>query len=129
MRKHILTERGEFEVDSPDGLRLTAADLARTTGWTQKPEGLCLGDICVPRSGGPVEGRIDVAAFWGELGQPAISDDAGEVWVLGAGAMGRRDSLASLEAPDFELPDLAGVPHRLSTLRGKKVLLATWASW
>jgi hypothetical protein len=129
MRKHVLTEHGEFEVDSPDGLRLTAADLARTTGWMLKPEGLCLGDICVPRSGGLVEGRIDVASFWNELGQPVISDDAGGVWALGAGATARRDALASLEAPDFELPDLAGVPHRLSSLRGKKVFLATWASW
>jgi peroxiredoxin len=34
-----------------------------------------------------------------------------------------------LTAPDFTLPDLAGKPHTLSHLRGKKVLLVTWASW
>ncbi|NDG42002.1 MAG: TlpA family protein disulfide reductase, partial [Betaproteobacteria bacterium] len=38
-------------------------------------------------------------------------------------------ALSTLEAPDFELPDLAGQTHRLSDYRGKKVLLATWASW
>ena len=32
-------------------------------------------------------------------------------------------------APDFALPDLAGELHTLSEHRGKKVLLATWASW
>ena len=32
-------------------------------------------------------------------------------------------------APDFTLPDLAGTQHTLSSLRGRKVLLATWASW
>jgi peroxiredoxin len=32
-------------------------------------------------------------------------------------------------APDFTLPDLAGTPHTLSSLRGKQVFLCTWASW
>lgn len=41
----------------------------------------------------------------------------------------RRAALASLQAPDFELPDLDGKMHRLSDYRGKKVLLAAWASW
>jgi peroxiredoxin len=34
-----------------------------------------------------------------------------------------------LDAPDFTLPDLTGAEHALSEHRGKKVLLATWASW
>ena len=41
----------------------------------------------------------------------------------------RNATLAGLMAPDITLPDLAGVPHTLSALRGKKVLLTTWASW
>ncbi len=53
----------------------------------------------------------------------------GETWVLGAGAQQRNDALAGLTAPDFTLPDLAGTPHTLSALRGKKVFLCTWASW
>ena len=32
-------------------------------------------------------------------------------------------------APDFALPDLDGRVHRLSDFRGRKVFLATWASW
>ena len=37
--------------------------------------------------------------------------------------------LASLEAPDFTLPDLDGNLHSLSNYRGRKVLLATYGSW
>ena len=37
--------------------------------------------------------------------------------------------LEELEAPDFTLPDIDGTPRSLSELRGKKVFLATWASW
>ncbi len=32
-------------------------------------------------------------------------------------------------APDFQLNDLQGVPHRLSELRGKVVLVNFWATW
>ena len=34
-----------------------------------------------------------------------------------------------LRAPDFTLPDLAGEYHSFSAQRGKKVVLALWASW
>src|SRR5205807_1773078 len=74
-------------------------------------------------------GRVDVEAVWRKLGNPVLCDDAKEVWVLGAGAQARTAALAGLTAPDFTLPDLAGKPHRLADLRGRKVLLTTWASW
>jgi cytochrome oxidase Cu insertion factor (SCO1/SenC/PrrC family) len=48
---------------------------------------------------------------------------------LGAAASERARRLASLEAPDFTLPDVDGRPHTLSGFRGKKVLLVAWASW
>jgi peroxiredoxin len=37
--------------------------------------------------------------------------------------------LASLDAPDFTLPDLDGHLHSLAGHRGKKVLLVAYASW
>ena len=123
----VLSEQGELAVAATDGLWLSAEDAGRTTGWTLKPEGMCRDDLCVPM---PVrDGCIDVAAFWARLGQPVVHDAGGETWVLGVGAQQRNEALGGLVAPDFTLPDLAGVPHTLSTLRGKKVFLCTWASW
>lgn len=121
----ILTQTDEFAVDTVSGLQVTAADALKATGWALKPEGMCLDDLCVPMPS--VGGRIDLAAFWQKLGNPVVSE--GDVWSLGVGADARRDGLAGLDAPDFELQDLAGQTHRLSSLRGKKVFLSSWASW
>ena len=38
-------------------------------------------------------------------------------------------ALATAEAAELELPDLDGNVFKLSSLRGKKVLLVAWASW
>ena len=121
----ILTQTNEYTVDAAVGLQVTAADALAVTGWTLKPEGMCLDDLCVPMPS--VEGRIDLAAFWQKIGNPVVSE--GDVWSLGVGADAHRDGLAGLDAPDFELQDLAGQTHRLSSLRGKKVFLSSWASW
>ncbi len=126
----ILTESGEFTVDAANGLWLAAIDAARVTGWTLKPEGMCREDQCVPLPSTAVGAdRVDVEAFWRRLGNPVLCAVDRETWVLGAGAGDRNAALAGLMAPDFTLPDLAGRPRTLSDLRGKKVLLVTWASW
>ena len=49
--------------------------------------------------------------------------------MLGASAGDRASQLASMEAPDFTLPDLEGHLHSLRDQRGKKTLLIAWASW
>jgi hypothetical protein len=126
----VLTETDEFTVETANGLWLGAADAARVTGWTLKPEGMCRDDQCVPLpSTAVVADRVDVEAFWRRLGNPVLCADDRETWVLGAGAEERNAALAGLMAPDFTLPDLSGRPRTLSDLRGKKVLLVTWASW
>ncbi len=118
-----------------DALWLDAAAIEQATGWTWKREGLCRGDLCVPlppaAAAGEVvrDGRLDLAAMWRRSGQPVVHDGASRHWVLGTGATQRGAALATLQAPDFQLPDLAGRAHRLSHYRGRKVLLATWASW
>lgn len=122
----VLTETDEFALEA-DGLRLAPADVERITGWALKPEGMCRDELCVPWKSDA--GRIDLAAFWQHIGQPAVSAGDGSVWALGSGADQRSASLAGLEAPDFALPDLDGKLHRLSEHRGRKVLLTTWASW
>jgi hypothetical protein len=117
-----------------DELWMGAQDLEAATGWSMKPEGLCRGDVCLPvprdRAGDYVKGdMLNATAFWRRLQHPIARDTAGELWVLGTSAADRGSALKSLEAPDFALPDLAGAIGRLSEQRGKKVLLATWASW
>jgi hypothetical protein len=126
----VLTDWGAFTVSASDGLRVSPVDAETVTDWTLKPEGMCRDALCVPLAEDiRRDGNVDLAAFWRVLGHPVVSDHLGEVWVLGIAAASRTKALAGLEAPDFTLPDLAGVPHRLSQLRGKKVFLTTWASW
>jgi hypothetical protein len=126
----VLTDWGEFTVRASDGLRVSPGDAEAVSGWTLKPEGMCRDDLCVPLAEDVRrDGKVDLAAFWRVLGHPVVSDHAGTVWVLGSAAESRTRALAGLEAPDFTLPDLSGVPHRLSDLRGRKVFLTTWASW
>jgi hypothetical protein len=126
----ILTPTDEHKVKARDGLWMSAADAERATGWTLKPEGMCRDQLCVPLPATAVKGGdVDVAAFWTKLGGPVVGAENGEVWALGAPAVERNAALEGLEAPDFTLPDVDGTPRTLSQLRGKKVFLATWASW
>ena len=134
----LLTESGEHVVTgaeaSTQALWCSASDALQASGWAAKPEGLCKGQICVPLPAGRErefvgDGQINLTALWRHLGQPAVRSERGEVWVLSEGARVRQAALASLEAPDFALPDPTGRMHRLSDYRGKKVFLVTWASW
>ena len=133
----IYGERVTAAVDASEkrgALWLNAADLARVSGWTHKPEGFCKGDVCIPvpaaRKAEFVEGaRFNLAALAGLLGQPVVADDAHHAWSIGEAAAERRRKLTSLDAPDFSLPDLDGKMHSLKEHRGKKVFVVSWASW
>ncbi len=126
----ILTPTAEHTVAVRDGLWMSPADADRATGWTLKPEGMCRAEQCVPLPASALRpNEVDVAAFWSKLGGPVIASEQKDVWALGAPADERNAALAGLEAPDFTLPDVDGRQRRLSELRGKKVFLATWASW
>jgi hypothetical protein len=113
-------------------VRVAEADVERAFGWKLAPQGLCKGPVCVPvrdRVGLAAEGGIDLETLAETLGLPLALDREERAAALGASHAERRAALASLEAPDFELPDLAGRLHRLSDQRGKKVLLIAYASW
>jgi hypothetical protein len=134
----VLHEQSETACSSAraegEQLWIGVGEFERATGWSLKPEGFCRGDICVPVPAGRtaefVAGdAVNASAFWRRMNNPVVHDAVGEAWVLGPSATDRSTSLQSLEAPDFALPDLAGVERTLSEHRGKKVLLATWASW
>ena len=106
--------------------------LASATGWVLKPEGLCREAVCVPvRERAALVGPhgVDLAAFAAMLGRPLALDVEERAAALGTAAADRAGALASLEAPDFALPDLAGRLHTLSEHRGKKALLIAYASW
>ena len=126
----VLTPTDALDVKARDGLWMAAEDAERVTGWTLKPEGMCRADLCVPMPVSAVRGReVDVEAFWTKLGGPVVASDARDVWALGAPADERNAALTGLQAPDFTLPDIDGTPRSLSQLRGRKVFVATWASW
>jgi hypothetical protein len=121
----------EAEIDG-DSVRVAPAALRDALGWELKPQGLCRGETCVPvrdRAALVVGAGIDLAAFARALDRPLALDVPERAAALAASAAERTSRLASLEAPDFALPDLGGRLHRLSEQRGKKVLLIAYASW
>jgi len=72
---------------------------------------------------------VELTELASRLNRPLALDLDERVGYLGAPADERGRRLASLEAPDFALPDLDGRVHMLAQQRGKKVLLVAWASW
>lgn len=117
-----------------DALWISSDALREATGWTLKPEGLCRDAACVLVSDADraacVEGEaVCASGLWRRLGRPVLHDEARRTWMLGEAPEDRNAQLATLAAPDFALPDLAGRMHSLSDHAGKKVLLSTWASW
>ncbi|MCC7362919.1 MAG: redoxin domain-containing protein [Dehalococcoidia bacterium] len=108
-----------------DRLDISAAEFAAGTGWEIKPEGACKGDVCVPLGRG--EG-IDLQATADRLRMALVHDPGEGLWALGPESLGER-ALVSAEAPDFTLPAFDGSELRLSSLRGKKVLLVAWAPY
>ena len=120
-----------------DNLWMPADELEASTGWELKPEGMCRDEVCVPIYGqGEAliterDGRtwVNFAGFARHLGQPVVHDGAGSAWSFGDSSAAQRARLQFLLAPDFELRDFEGRSHRLSDLRGHKVVLALWASW
>jgi len=119
-------------------LWLTPAALERATGFLLKPEGACLGDLCVPLRQAErhqflrdVDGRayFNLSALACVLEQPMVRDVAHGVWAFGAGPAFQTKVLMTLEAPNVTLPDWKGHTRSLAEFRGRKVLLLTWASW
>ena len=106
-----------------DTLDLTPEAFTAGTGWDIKPEGACKGAVCVPLPDG-----FTVAQAADRLGMALVRDDDMMVWALGPEAIGGR-ALATAEAPELALPDVDGNEFRLSSLRGQKVVLVSWAPY
>ncbi len=111
-----------------DVLQVPVDVLARETGWKVEPQGACRDARCVPLPAGALQdGRVDLPAFAERLGMPLLHDEEHGLWSLGPESGGR--ALTSAVAPDLVLPTLSGEPFPLAALRGKKMLIAAWASW
>ena len=110
---------------------LDADALEQALGWHLTPEGLCRDAMCVPMPSGGAWGDDFVALdeIARLLGRPLAVDLEERAAYLGVSSDDRASALASLQAPDFTLPDLDGRPHSLREHRGKKVLLVAYASW
>lgn len=107
-----------------DRLDITAEEFTAGTGWSIKPEGACKADVCVPLAGS----GFDLGATAERLGMAVVTDDHAGMWALGPESLGHR-ALVSAEAPELVLPDLDGHEFRLSSLRGQKVVLVSWAPY
>jgi hypothetical protein len=119
---------------SGEDLWIPVSDLEHVSGWRVRPEGVCRDELCIPIPPGSQgdllrSDSFNLPGLWRHLGRPCVHDRAGETWLFGEGSAERRTALSSRDAPDFDLPDLNGKTHRLSDYRGRKVLLAVWASW
>ncbi len=111
-----------------DTLQVPVDVLARGTGWEVKPQGACRDERCVPLPAGTLDDdRVDLELFAERLGMPLLHDSAAGRWALGPESGGT--AMKTVQAPDLVLPLLTGEPFPLSALRGKKVLIAAWASW
>jgi hypothetical protein len=110
-------------------LQIPVDEFEAGTGWSLKPQGACRGEVCVPLPADAVrDGGVDVAAAADRLGMPLVNDAEAGLWALGPETLSGH-ALPSAEAPELVLPDLDGNEFRLSSLRGQKVVIVSWAPY
>jgi hypothetical protein len=110
-------------------------EFEQQTGWVLKPEGACKGDRCVPLFSGdpsltsvdPSGETVDIRMLSDALGMPIVHDETHGLYAVGPESGG--PLLASAECPEIQLPDLDGNEFSISSLRGRKVVIVSWASW
>ena len=130
-RSHEIAATTDSKADSST-LRLATEPLLGALGWTQKPEGLCQGDVCIPIVSRPnliAPSGIDLLGLGEVLGRPVAVDLDESVASFGAETAAHGTQLSEGFAPDFTLPDLSGKEYSLASFKGKKVLLIAYASW
>ncbi len=116
-------------VGGSSNVELTVDAFEEATGWSVKPEGFCRDEVCIPAGHAVGDGTVDLEAYAILTGRPIVVNTEERAISLGTAAADRGSELSSLDAPDFTLPDLYGTAHSLSDYRGKKILLAAYASW
>lgn len=106
-------------------LDINAGDFAAGTGWEIKPQGACKAEVCVPL--GSTDG-FDLRATTDRLGMAVVTDRSTGMSAIGPESLGDR-ALATAEAPELVLDDIDGNTFRLSSLRGQKVVIVSWAPY
>ena len=119
-------------LEQPGKLSVSNSVIEQATGWSLKPEGLCRDQVCVPVRN--VEAlikndQIDLAEFARLVSQNIVIDAQRKVVALGEQAQIRGTEMATLEAPDFTLPDIHGRQVSFSDYNRRKRLLLAWSSW
>ena len=120
----IASNFGEFAI--------SLDDFARATGWQLKPQGLCIAEICVPVRDAKTltnQTQIDLVEFARVTKQNIVVDQERKVAALGEHADTRSETMTSLDAPDFRLPDIHGRQVSFSDFNRRKRLLLAWSSW
>ena len=106
-----------------DTLDIDANTFREGTGWEIKPEGACKGEVCVPLPDG-----FDLTSTADRLGMAVVHDEAAGLWAVGPESLTGR-ALVTATAPELILDDIDGNEFRLSSLRGKKVVLVARAPY
>lgn len=107
-------------------------DFANITGWQLKPEGLCIAETCVPVRDTDTltnQSQIDLVEFARVTNQNIVVNQQRKVAALGEHADTRSEAMATLDAPDFRLPDIHGKQVSFSDFNRRKRLLLAWSSW
>ena len=105
-----------------DRLDIGAEEFQGATGWEIKPEGACKAEVCVALA----DTGFDLLAVAERLGMAVVSEPG--LWAVGPETlMGR--ALTTADASDFHLPDLDGEQFHITSLRGQKVLVVSWAPY
>ena len=132
----VINQDGEttaVEVASNFGeFAISIEDFESATGWQLKPEGLCFADACVPVANASAltnKTHIDLVEFTRVTKQNIVFDRQRQVAALGERADSRSNSMSSLLAPDFKLPDIHGRQVSFSDFNRRKRLLLAWSSW
>jgi hypothetical protein len=108
-----------------DSLDISAERFSDGTGWAIKPEGACKAEVCVPLAPG---GGFDVQSTASRLGMAVVHDAEAGLWAIGPESINGH-ALVSAQAPELVLDDIDGQPFALSSLRGQKVVIVSWAPY
>ncbi len=80
--------------------------------------------MCVPLP----KGEFNAVATADRLGMAIVEEPDAGLWSIGPASLGGR-ALTTAQAPELVLNDLHGDTFRLSSLRGQKVVIVSWAPY